>query len=195
MGTSMKSWREKYPEKAKALARKNYLERVARLGMKAVSDYAIERGKIWKEKNQEAFKAKRKRRQNKKISKDPHARISYEASKILMGFERPTFAELVCDLPIDELRKRFIADGKQVDHIIPRCAFDLTDVEQFLRCFHHTNMQLLTPEENTAKGAKYDLAIDLMSLPCAQGPEVRERVSILIKRAKMATGTYFPKPV
>jgi late competence protein required for DNA uptake (superfamily II DNA/RNA helicase) len=50
-----------------------------------------------------------------------------------------------------------IADyGKilSVDHIIPCCAFDLTNREQYRRCFHYSNLRLITSKENARKGGK-----------------------------------------
>lgn len=38
-----------------------------------------------------------------------------------------------------------------IDHIVPRAAFDLTDLEQQKKCFHYTNMQPLWPKENHEK--------------------------------------------
>lgn len=47
-----------------------------------------------------------------------------------------------------------IPDSFQLDHIIPCAHFDLSKEEDKKRCFHYTNYQPLTPEENTKKGAK-----------------------------------------
>jgi hypothetical protein len=38
-----------------------------------------------------------------------------------------------------------------IDHIIPCSSFDFTDPEQQRRCFHYTNLQILTAEENLKK--------------------------------------------
>lgn len=43
-------------------------------------------------------------------------------------------------------------DGKWViDHVIPCAAFDLTDVEQQKKCFHHTNLKAMWWRENARK--------------------------------------------
>ncbi len=43
-------------------------------------------------------------------------------------------------------------DGKWViDHVIPCAAFDLTDVEQQKKCFHHTNLRAMWWKENARK--------------------------------------------
>jgi len=38
-----------------------------------------------------------------------------------------------------------------IDHIIPCSAFDLTDPEQFKKCFHHSNLRLITKKQNAEK--------------------------------------------
>lgn len=42
--------------------------------------------------------------------------------------------------------------GWHLDHIIPLCAFDLTDREQYLKAVHYTNIQPLWSRDNIAKG-------------------------------------------
>ena len=43
-------------------------------------------------------------------------------------------------------------DGKWViDHIVPCAAFDLTDVEQQKKCFHHTNLRAMWWRDNARK--------------------------------------------
>lgn len=41
-----------------------------------------------------------------------------------------------------------------VDHIIPCCQFNLTDLEQQKKCFHYTNLQPLWAKDNLIKGGK-----------------------------------------
>jgi len=41
-----------------------------------------------------------------------------------------------------------------LDHIIPCASFDLSDVEQQKKCFHYTNFQPLTWDENSKKSNK-----------------------------------------
>lgn len=45
-----------------------------------------------------------------------------------------------------------------LDHIIPCDFFDLTNKENQLKCFHHTNFQPLWQKDNLSKGNKYDSA-------------------------------------
>jgi len=39
-----------------------------------------------------------------------------------------------------------------IDHVIPCCKFDLTDIEEQKKCFHYTNLQPLWAKENLQKG-------------------------------------------
>jgi len=45
--------------------------------------------------------------------------------------------------------------GWHIDHIKPVSAFDLTNLEEQEKCFHHTNFQPLWAEENLKKSNKY----------------------------------------
>ena len=42
----------------------------------------------------------------------------------------------------------------EVVHITPRSAFDLTDPEQQLKCFHYSNLRPLVCQENCSRGAR-----------------------------------------
>ena len=44
----------------------------------------------------------------------------------------------------------------QIDHKIPCASFDLTKPEEQFKCFHFTNLQALSVEENLRKGAKLE---------------------------------------
>jgi len=44
----------------------------------------------------------------------------------------------------------------QIDHKIPCAVFDLTKPEEQAKCFHFTNLQALSVEENLRKGAKLE---------------------------------------
>ena len=46
-------------------------------------------------------------------------------------------------------------DGWHVDHIRPVASFDLTNEEEFKKCFHYTNLQPLWADENLKKSDKY----------------------------------------
>jgi len=42
-----------------------------------------------------------------------------------------------------------------IDHIVPCCAFDLSDVEEQKRCFHYTNQRPLWASDNLKKSSKH----------------------------------------
>ena len=45
-------------------------------------------------------------------------------------------------------------NGWHIDHIKPRCKFNLVDDDQLKVCFHYSNLQPLWEFENRAKGSK-----------------------------------------
>lgn len=46
------------------------------------------------------------------------------------------------------------SDIIHIDHIIPCCNFDLSDIDQAKVCFHYTNLQPLWKWDNLSKGSK-----------------------------------------
>ena len=48
-----------------------------------------------------------------------------------------------------------LEEGFHIDHIKPISKFDLTKKEELLKCCNWRNLQLLTPDENLAKGNKW----------------------------------------
>ena len=47
-----------------------------------------------------------------------------------------------------------------LDHVRPCCSFDLTQEEEQKKCFHYTNLQPLSAQENLSKGGKYEASIE-----------------------------------
>jgi hypothetical protein len=47
-------------------------------------------------------------------------------------------------------------DGWWIDHIIPCISFDLTKIEEQLKCFHYTNLQPLWWRDNITKNSWYN---------------------------------------
>ena len=45
----------------------------------------------------------------------------------------------------------------EIDHIKPICKFDLSNEGEMKKCFHFSNTQPLTRDENREKSGKYDL--------------------------------------
>ena len=63
-----------------------------------------------------------------------------------------------------EYTERFKGDGV-FDHIIPLCAFDLTNPDHLLRALHPTNLRLVPAAVNMEKGKKIPADLDIMALP------------------------------
>lgn len=70
---------------------------------------------------------------------------------------------VVTGLTMEEFTQKLIGEG-HLDHIVPVCSFELTRPEHVVRVMHHTNIQLLTPQENMRK--RYSGRLDdVMHLP------------------------------
>ena len=46
--------------------------------------------------------------------------------------------------------------GWHIDHIKPCAAFELSDLDQQIECFHYTNLQPLWAKDNLRKGSSYN---------------------------------------
>jgi hypothetical protein len=55
---------------------------------------------------------------------------------------------------------------KQIDHIIPVCYYNMFDIDDLSRAFNWRNTQLLSTNDNLAKGGKLPSADELRALRC-----------------------------
>ena len=72
-------------------------------------------------------------------------------------------------------------DTGQIDHIVPLCLFDLSQPEQLLRAVHPSNVQLLSREDNRAKG-RLSMTADVMALPWVNTPDAIAAALAFISR-------------
>jgi len=131
--------------------------------------------KKYVQKNKIKLNARRMQRHNYRKDNDPAYIITRRlrfrlrtAIKSLGGekYKRNSFSELVgCDketlkVHIESKFKKGMTWANisdiHIDHIKPCSSFDLTKVEEQLKCFHYTNLQPLWKVDNISKGAKYD---------------------------------------
>jgi len=106
------------------------------------------------------------------IENNIQAKISHNlrtrVGKIIKNKTIKTFEALGCSAEelIEHLESRFLPrmnwenygpEGWHVDHIIPLSSFDLTDLMQFKKACHYTNLQPLWARDNLSKGSKINL--------------------------------------
>jgi hypothetical protein len=105
----------------------------------------------------------------KRVKANPSLRLRGNVStRIWSALKGRTNGSIFSRLPygVDQLRdhlERQFSDGMtwenygkwHVDHIVPCAAFDLTDPEQFERCWALNNLQPLWASDNCRKGARY----------------------------------------
>lgn len=106
---------------------------------------------------------------SKRVKANPSLRLRHNVSaRIWAALKGRTKGLIFSRLPYgaDELRdhlERQFSNGMtwenygkwHVDHIVPCAAFDLTDHEQFGRCWALSNFQPLWASDNCRKGARY----------------------------------------
>lgn len=137
--------------------------------------------KDYREKNKELIKERRKRyyqnnkeRVNKKTleqkNKNPNIKIAHSLRnrmiKALNGTSKSASTQKLLGCSFDEFRTyletKFYGEMSwenygsywHIDHVVPCASFDLTLKEEQEKCFHFSNMQPLTAEENLSKGKK-----------------------------------------
>ncbi len=75
------------------------------------------------------------------------------------------FMQAVTGQTREEFTKRFQDKEGEFDHIIPLCAFDLTNPEHLVRACWKGNVRVIEPRKNQMKGRKVPEGLDIMSLP------------------------------
>lgn len=121
--------------------------------------------------NPEKYREEDRAWQMKRRREDPDFRLrSVLRSRIcnaLRGAHKSAHTEELIGCTVPELRARLGAQFRpgmtwenygsvwEIDHIRPCASFDLTDPAQQRECFHWSNQQPLTVEENGKKGASY----------------------------------------
>jgi transposase len=71
--------------------------------------------------------------------------------------------EAITGLTREQYTALFQSDG-QSDHIIPLCAFDLTNPHHLVRAAHQSNLQILPVRSNQIKGKSIPPNLDIMSM-------------------------------
>jgi len=71
--------------------------------------------------------------------------------------------EAITGLTREQYTSLFQAEGES-DHIIPLCAFDLTNPHHLVRAAHQSNLQILPVRSNQIKGRSIPPNLDIMSL-------------------------------
>lgn len=151
-----KKWRKNNPDKLKIINARHYKSDKAK----------ITRSK-WEKENYEIRKIQ-KREYKRKQLQDPQERIKanlrnriYKTIKNgvksartleLLGCDIPFYKQYMQPLFTPEMTWENYGTYWEIDHIIPCCSFDLEDHEQQRQCFHYSNTQPLTIEENRSKG-------------------------------------------
>lgn len=109
---------------------------------------------------------KRRRATNPRFAIGMRLRVRLASALARNKFKKtaPTMELLGCEWGffLDWLESKFRAGMSwknrnlwHIDHIIPCCAFDLSDPEQQRKCFHYTNLQPLWAKDNLTKQGKY----------------------------------------
>ena len=114
-------------------------------------------------KKKEQIKIKRKTNLNFKISEIIRSKIH----KMLKNQKTSYLTLLGCDLDffkkwmefqfVDNMKWSNLGEIWQIDHILPISKFDFSNENEKKICFHWTNMQPLSSNENRSKSSKIEL--------------------------------------
>lgn len=77
-----------------------------------------------------------------------------EAAEKLVGCSRDQFMAHIESQFKDGMAWNNYGRAWELDHIVPVNSFDIFDPVERRRCFHHTNLQPLSPHENAVKAFK-----------------------------------------
>ena len=151
---------------------KEYAEKNKEQVLKAHSEYYQKNKKsiLKKLKNKQAHinqyvREKRKKDINTKISHNLRVRIrcaiksnvKWKKSKDVLGCDIETFKKYLESNFKEGMNWENYGSYWHIDHIKPCSSFDLSIKEEQQKCFHYTNLQPLTAEENYRKSDKLDL--------------------------------------
>jgi len=149
-----KNYRKEHEEDKRAYDKKYYQE-----NKEKICEYQKKHREERKEEINEYFKNRRKMDEGYRILCCLRARLRYALQGNSKSASTMELAGCSMEFLIDYLEKTKV-EGKdysvgEIDHIRPCASFDLTDPVQQRECFHYTNLQLLTKEDNRKKGAKW----------------------------------------
>lgn len=167
------AWRKANPEiwkeiefRSKSKNREKVLARM-RSNHAANADKRRHNMRCYYSSNKEAILESRKKNPNFRISKTLRSRISCAINRAKSGTRKQGSAvkDLGCTVGelIAYLEQQFepgmnwsnhAVDGWHIDHVIPLSSFDLSDIDQFKKACHYTNLQPLWAPKNLSKGGK-----------------------------------------
>ena len=154
----------------KKYSKKHYQNNAEKIKTYAKNQYSKQKGtKEYKEKCRLYMLKKRREDENYRIYSNIRHRIGTVLKRVKAVKSLKT--ENLVGCTIEELKKHLqqtaIDNGYlnfdinnysgfdyHIDHIIPCICFNLLDKEEQKKCFHYTNMQILTAEENLKKHVK-----------------------------------------
>lgn len=106
----------------------------------------------------------------RKYRKTKQGAIGYAIRHVLLGHRdaycalHGVLAEAVTGMSRHDFTVKFGGAG-HMDHIVPLCAFDLSDPIQLAQANHDSNLQLLPRTQNESKGKKKPHGLKIETLP------------------------------